>query len=100
MTRTSVSVVRSGSPMGPLLTPGVHQQLRAAVAAGAATLECSLDLDRSTTRVEVGVDAWGWDGRRFPYLAACRDRTVYYWTGASFEPVARYAASSAALQAI
>lgn len=78
---------------GPLLTLKVHEALRAAARAGAATVECSLDLERSTTTVEVAGTAWTWHGRRFPYLDACRDRTVYHWTGEVFEPAARFTTS-------
>ena len=67
--------------------------LRAAARAGAATVECSLDLERSTTTVEAAGTAWTWHGRRFPYLDACRDRTVYHWTGEAFEPAARFTTS-------
>ena len=76
--------------IGPLLTQKVHDALRAAARAGALTVECSLDLDRSTTTVEVSMEGWNWQGQRFPYLASCKDRTVYYWTDTAFEPVARY----------
>ena len=79
--------------MGPLLTLKVHEALRAAARAGAATVECSLDLERSTTTVEAAGAAWTWHGRRFPYLDACRDRTVYHWTGEAFEPAARFTTS-------
>jgi len=79
--------------MGPLLTWKVHAALRAAARAGAAALECSLDLDRSTTRVEVGADGWRWQGRRFPWMEACKERTVYYWTGERFEPASRFTQS-------
>jgi predicted methyltransferase len=77
----------------PLLTRKVHDALVAGARAGAATIECSLDLDR--TRVEARTDREGWSvaGRRFPYLQRCRDRTIYYWAGAGFEPVARFATS-------
>jgi len=71
---------------GPLLTEKVHQALRA----GAQAVECSLDLGRSQTTVEVDAQGWTWQGRRFPYLETCKERTVYHWTGAAFEPVARY----------
>jgi predicted methyltransferase len=54
------------------------------------SIEVSIDLGRSTTEVGVEVDGWTCGGRRFPYLERCRDRTVYRWTGATFEPVARY----------
>ncbi|MGH8177597.1 MAG: class I SAM-dependent methyltransferase [Steroidobacter sp.] len=79
--------------MGPLLTLKVHDRLRAAVRTGEREVECSLDLDRSTKTVEVGIDGWSWEGRRFPYLETCKERTIYHWTGASFEPAARYATS-------
>jgi len=68
----------------------VHDALRAAARAGATTIECSLDLERTRTRVEPDVTGWTWQGRRFPYLEACRERTVYYWDGAAFVPVARF----------
>jgi predicted methyltransferase len=69
---------------GPLLTAEVHSALRA------GTKTVSLDLGRSTTTVEVDAQGWTWQGRRYPFLENCKDRTVYYWTGDSFEPVARY----------
>ena len=74
---------------GPLLTQKVHDALRA----GTQTVECSLDLGRSSTTVEVDAAGWTWQGRRFPYLESCKDRTIYHWTGGAFEPVARYAGS-------
>jgi predicted methyltransferase len=79
--------------MGPLLTSKVHDTLRAAARADAPTVECSLDLDRSTTTVEVGINGWIWQGQRFPYLEACKDRTIYHWVDESFQPVARFATS-------
>jgi predicted methyltransferase len=65
--------------------------LRAAVRAGAPAVECSLDLERSRTTVEVSPSGWTWQGRRFPYLESCKDRTVYHWDGETFQPVARFA---------
>ncbi len=43
----------------------------------------------------VTVDAAGWTtaGQRFPYLDACRDRTVYHWLDDGFQPVARFTTS-------
>ena len=76
--------------MGPLLTSKVHESLRAAADRGLATVECSLDLERSKTSVEVGRDHWSWQGERYPFLAACKERTIYYWAGDAFEPAARY----------
>jgi predicted methyltransferase len=71
----------------------VHEALHAAARAGAPTVQCSLDLERSTTTVEVSKTGWGWQGRRYPWLEGCKDRTIYYWTGEAFEPVARFTAS-------
>jgi predicted methyltransferase len=82
----------SGTP-GPLLTLDVHEALLAARNAGRATLECSLDLGRSTAVVDVGPAAWASAGREFPFLDACKARTVYYFAGAGFQPVARFAGS-------
>jgi predicted methyltransferase len=76
--------------MGPLLTSKVHETLRAALRDGTGVVHCSLDLERSTTSVEVSPEQWSWNGLKFPYLAACKDRTIYYWTGVAFEPAARY----------
>jgi len=78
---------------GPLLTRKVHDALRAAADAGVSTLECSLDLERSRTTVDIQADGWCWQGVRFPYLDACKDRTVYYWTGERFEPAASFTTS-------
>ncbi|MDH4106620.1 MAG: MnmC family methyltransferase [Gammaproteobacteria bacterium] len=75
---------------GPLLTAEVHRRLLEAVAHDAATLECSVDLGRSTTTVTVTPQHWEWQAQRYPYPERCKDRTVYYWSGAAFEPVARY----------
>jgi uncharacterized protein len=79
--------------MDPLLTLQVYQTLRTAVLAGEPTVRCSLDLGRTTVSASLGPDAWSSDGRRFPYLDSCRERTIYYWDGASFEPAMRFAGS-------
>jgi uncharacterized protein len=63
--------------MGPLLTLQVHEVLRAAAHEGTPTVECSLDLERSRTSVEVGADHWSWRGTRYPFLDV-------------FQPAARY----------
>ncbi len=78
---------------GPLLTRKVHDALRAAADAGVSTLECSLDLERSRTTVDIQADGWRWQGTRYPYLDACKERTVYYWTGERFEPAASFTTS-------
>lgn len=79
--------------IGPLLTKKVHEILRAAARAGAATVECSLDLDRSRTSVGIAAAGWTWQDRQFPYLEACKDRTIYHWDGDVFQPIARYSGS-------
>jgi uncharacterized protein len=79
--------------MGPLLTLHVHEALREAARAGTPTLQCSLDLGRSTATVDVHAEGWRWRGQQFPFLDACRDRTIYHWVDGAFQPVARYTAS-------
>lgn len=79
--------------ISPLLILKVLEKLHAAAGTGVAAVECSLDLDRSTTTVEVDVGGWNWQGRRFPYPETCKDRTIYYWTGERFEPIARFTTS-------
>src|SRR5262245_22367929 len=74
--------------MEPLLTAKVHEALRATH--GDGLVECSLDLDRTKAQVEVGAASWRWQGREFPYLERCNERTIYYWTGAEFQPVSRF----------
>ncbi|MET0658432.1 MAG: SAM-dependent methyltransferase [Steroidobacteraceae bacterium] len=76
--------------MSPLLTLNVHTQLLHAARTGATALECSLDLDRSRTQVEVTAEHWSWQEMRFPYLEQCKERTVYYWDGERFDTVARF----------
>jgi hypothetical protein len=75
----------------PLLTWRVCESLRGALRAGASSVECSLDLDRSRTSAELEGDGWRWEGRRYPYLEDCKDRTIYYWDGEAFQVAARYA---------
>ena len=61
-----------------------------ALCSGEPEVECSLDLGRSRTRVAVAADRWTWQGQDYPWLPSCKDRTIYHWTGAGFEPVARF----------
>ena len=49
--------------MGPLLTLKVHEQMRTALAAGAAALQCSLDLERSRAEVALSEAGWSWQGK-------------------------------------
>jgi predicted methyltransferase len=77
----------------PLLTKRVLDALRAAARAGEATIECSLDLDRTTSTVHVDAEGFSVDGRRFPFPARCKDHTIYHFTGGGFEPIARFTTS-------
>ncbi|HEY1077991.1 MAG TPA: SAM-dependent methyltransferase [Fontimonas sp.] len=38
----------------------------------------------------LGETAWHWNGQAYPYAEHCKDRTIYHWDGAQFEPVSRY----------
>lgn len=79
--------------MGPLLTLEVHKAMRAAVLARFSTVQCSLDLDRSRSTVEVGDSGWKWEGQLFPWIETCKDRTIYHWVDETFEPVTRFTTS-------
>lgn len=79
--------------MGPLLTLTTHHALCAALRAGEPIAECSLDLERTRTTVELAADGWIWNEHRFPFLDSCNDRTIYYWSGDRFEPVSRFKTS-------
>ncbi|MBK9130174.1 MAG: SAM-dependent methyltransferase [Gammaproteobacteria bacterium] len=75
---------------GPLLTLKEHTQLTKAARAGVSSVECSLDLGRTMVTVQLDPEGWQWEGRRYPYLVRCKERTIYFWDGAGFAPVARY----------
>jgi predicted methyltransferase len=78
--------------MGPLLTLKVYDRMRAALRSGATDVECSLDLDRSTTRVEITAEGWSHAGTAYPWPEHCKDRTIYYWDGHAFQPISRFGA--------
>jgi predicted methyltransferase len=77
----------------PLLTRANALALLAARDAGAGAWSGSLDLERSTERITLGSDTWQWREQRYPYPPPLKDRTIYYWDGEAFEPVARFATS-------
>jgi hypothetical protein len=79
--------------IGPLLTKKVRDTLHEGARAGAATVECSLDLERSRTSVGIAAAGWTWRGGQYPYPEVCKDRTIYHWDGNAFQPVSRYAGS-------
>ena len=78
---------------GPLLTAPLADQLLAARAAGHGEWSGSLDLGRSSGSAALHADAWHWHGQAYPYPAKLKDRTIYYWDGADFAAVSRYAGS-------
>lgn len=75
---------------GPLLTRPVAAALLAARDAGASAWNGTLDLGRSNADVPLQADAWRWREQRYPYPDTLKDRTIYYWDGKAFAPVARY----------
>jgi predicted methyltransferase len=79
--------------MSPLITLKVHEQLLAALHAHVPSIQCSLDLERSLTEVEIAEAHWRSGDHVYPYLERCKDRTAYYWNGAEFVSVARYSNS-------
>src|SRR3984957_2222482 len=83
------------APRSPLLTSKEIEQMFRSREARAVTLECSLDLQVSTSTIEIGPIDWAWDGRRFPYPERFKERTVYYWADAdgAFQPAARFSSS-------
>jgi uncharacterized protein len=85
------SQVTTPASAAPLLTLDVLALLDAARRDGSCQVRCSLDLMRSMTTVDVAQDHWDWNGATWPWpTAPIRERTIYYWTGTSFEPVQRY----------
>ena len=78
--------------MGPLITLKVYDQMRSAVRGVASLVECSLDLDKSRTQVEVTAQGWSHAGTPFPWPEHCKDRTIYYWNGSTFQPASRFGA--------
>ena len=77
----------------PVLTLDVVQASRAAAASGRPTLQCSLDLSRSETHITVDAAGFDWQGQHYAYPDPCKDRSIYYWTGQTFEPASRYSGS-------
>ena len=78
---------------GPLLTRPIAEALLAARDAGAGEWTGSLDLGISNGNASLETDAWQWRNQRYPYPHKLKDRTIYYWDGDEFAPVARYASS-------
>ncbi|WP_426687494.1 class I SAM-dependent methyltransferase [Rhodanobacter ginsengiterrae] len=78
---------------GPLLTRQLADTLLAARDAGNGTWRGSLDLGMSEGTATLEPEAWQWRDQRHAYPGKLKDRTLYYWDGDDFAPVARYAGS-------
>jgi uncharacterized protein len=76
--------------MTPLLTAETWRQLAEARAAGKTYLHCSLDLQRSHSKVNLTESYWESDGAHYTYLDRCKERTVYAWMDGGFQPISRY----------
>ena len=73
----------------------LHEQalLQRARAAGARTLDCSLDLGRSQTTVAIEPSHWIVGDTPVAYPDEFKDRTIYFWNGERFEAAARFSGS-------
>lgn len=80
-------------PRSPLLTSKEIEQMFISRDSRSVALECSLDLQLTTSTVEIGPLDWAWNGRRFPYPVRFKDRTIYHWAEGAFQPAARFASS-------
>ncbi|HTY92442.1 MAG TPA: methyltransferase domain-containing protein [Steroidobacteraceae bacterium] len=78
---------------GPLLTSENLGVMVAALRAGATHCACSVDLGLTVTEVALESAGFSCDGALYPWPQALRDRTIYYWNGAGFEPVSSYSGS-------
>ena len=77
----------------PLLTRPIAEALLAARDARAGAWTGSLDLGRTNDEARLDAQDWQWRERSYPYPGPLKDRTVYYWDGADYAPVSRYAGS-------
>ena len=75
---------------GPLLTRPVHEQLCAARKAASQQVRASVDLGRSFVDIGIAAQSWHCAGQTYPYAGECRDRTIYFWDGNDWSPVARF----------
>ncbi len=73
---------------GPLLTRPILDAWRIAQATGHGAWHGSLDLGRSQQDVVLGADAFVWSERTWAFPEKLKDRTIYFWNGADWEPAA------------
>ena len=60
------------------------------MARGVPSVQVSLDLGRSQSSVQLTAEGFVWQGVTLPLPARVKERTVYYFDGAEFTPVARF----------
>jgi predicted methyltransferase len=78
---------------GPLLTAEILALMAQARRDGAARCRCSLDLGLTVSEVGVAATGFSCGESCYPWPAALKERTIYHWSGAAFEPAAIYAGS-------
>jgi predicted methyltransferase len=78
---------------GPLLTADTQSRMMQALRDGATHCECSLDLGLAVHPVALTPQGFTWNDSHYPWPAALKDRTIYYWDGSAFAAVSRYAGS-------
>ena len=78
---------------GPLLTRELADVLLRGRAASAASVTGSFDLGRTVQTVPLQADGWRWAERCYRWPEGLRDRSIYFWDGADFAPLQRYAGS-------
>jgi predicted methyltransferase len=80
----------NSTPRSPVITLPVVETLRAAMARGETAATVSLDLGRSQTALPLTAEGFLWQGATLPLPARVKERTVYYYDGTEFVPVARF----------
>jgi hypothetical protein len=78
---------------GPLLTLTLAEAILAARCTRASALSASFDLGRTDTSATLDAGGWHWHGQHYPWPEGLKERTVYFWDGAMFAPLQRYAGS-------
>jgi uncharacterized protein len=78
---------------GPLLTRELGADLLHARASGVPSLRASFDLGRSLGEAQLDADGWRYHGAHYPWPDDLKARRLYYWDGADFVPLQRFAGS-------
>lgn len=82
-----------GGDQAPCSRSAALSTVRNARRAGASTVECLLNLDRTQTAVDPGAADWTWQGHDCPFLETCSERASHHWTAEGFAPVSRFTKS-------